>query len=272
MIACKNHPTARAAWQCGDCNAVLCGACLTVKQFGATRVETCPDCGELCHALAAPDVQAERSAPRSLVSAFGYPLSAEGLLTVAGGALVITLLGWVGGILGAGIGSAVLLGYMLVIVNQTADGEDDLPDWPELSFSPAFLGAMTAVVAFGPALAALLWTGSLPLFWGLFAAGALYAPMGWVAVSLYDSALALNPVKVLRGILGGGAVYLLACALLFGTGLVGQALLVGTTLLGPWLGDLAGTAVLIYLAIVEMRMLGLVYRRRAREIGWFATP
>lgn len=269
MTACRHHPAIRAAWRCRRCGSALCDDCVEVKHYGTARVEVCPACRELCEAVAAADPQVERSAPRSLLSAFGYPLSAEGLLTVVGGTVVITLLGWLGGFLGAAIGSAVLLGYMLVIVNQTADGEDDLPDWPDFSLSPAFLGTMTGVVAFGPALVALFTTASLPLFWGLFLAGALYAPMGWVAVALYDSALALNPVTVLRGILGAGPAYLLACALFFGTALVGEALLLGTTLLGPWLGDLAATVLVLYLAIVEMRILGLVYRRRAREIGWF---
>lgn len=271
MIACRNHASARATWQCCRCSACLCDSCVEVKQYGATRVELCPECREPCEPLAAADPLVERSAPSSLLSAFAYPLSGEGLLTIVGGAVVITLLGWLGGLIGSAIGAAVLLGYMLVIVNQTAEGADGLPDWPDFSLSPLFLGVVTGVVAFGPAFAALAGTGSLPLFWTLLAVGALYAPMGWVAVSLYDSALALDPVKVLRGILGAGPAYLFACALLFATMLVGQALLVGTTLLGPWLGDLVGTGVLLYLAIVEMRILGLVYRRRAHEIGWFSA-
>ncbi|GAG23945.1 unnamed protein product, partial [marine sediment metagenome] len=97
----------------------------------------------------------------------------------------------------------------------------------------------------------------------------LYLPMGLIAVALFDSFAALNPVIVVAGIAKTFPAYLLAAAVLFLCYLLSGLLQGFVSSLVPLLGSLVATAVSLYFLMVEMRLLGLLYNTHQHRLKWF---
>jgi hypothetical protein len=105
--------------------------------------------------------------------------------------------------------------------------------------------------------------------------GCIYFPMAFTAVAMFDSVAAVNPLLVVPSIMKIAGSYFLTIAI-FAAVLVLQ-----------WLADTVLPAVLqvgfggrilfwivsnfvgLYLLVVEVRILGLLYRARQEELGWF---
>ena len=63
--------------------------------------------------------------------------------------------------------------------------------------------------------------------------------------------------------------YLLAAAVLLVCFVLGAVAMVWVTEWVPLIGPLVAWAVCLYFVMVEMRILGLLYRTHARRLGWF---
>jgi hypothetical protein len=179
----------------------------------------------------------------------------------------------------------LFLGYVLV---SSALGENDHPRWPE--WHPAdiaegifrwfWASLLGLVIAAGPF--ALFWwleRGNLEWFhWVVFSSlvviGAGYAQMALAASLLHENILAANPVTVIVGIFKIGWVYLQPSVI--------AGLTLALTVFGVWgllykmprmwmeaVALWAYWFLMLYFAMVALRMLGLTYHAHALDLFWF---
>ena len=99
--------------------------------------------------------------------------------------------------------------------------------------------------------------------WALF-----YFPMGLLALALFDSVAALNPVVIVKAIVRIPFRYLLACLLFFLVYYV-NASFGGYLAEITFVGMVIQTFFSLYTMMVAMRILGLIYYANAKKIGWF---
>ncbi|HAA55689.1 MAG TPA: hypothetical protein DCE42_13080 [Myxococcales bacterium] len=278
---CFRDPTVYADWECMSCGKGFSD--MYAQRLKETRdvmgrmLVVCTECGELCRPIDA-DHQVEKPMKEWLIEAFTLPFASDNLpLLIAGGLvyaflmasasnilIAIMLLGWIG-YFGA---------YMMDIIAHTAQGGDELPDWPELStvidslLKPILLLLAALLISF--AAPTWLFTTTLGPA-GVYLAmlfGALYFPMTLIAISIYRSFLAINPATVIISILKIPGTYLLASlfffVLLFVESL-GRGILFGeSNAIFQFMGSLIG----FYFLLVEMRILGMIYRTNKYTLNW----
>ena len=124
-----------------------------------------------------------------------------------------------------------LCAYYISIIGSTAAGEDEMPDWPEFRdfwddiIRPLLLLVAALVVSYIPLFLctfiaagwALAGSFELMSFWVIVGVvcGMLYLPMSLLAIAMFDSVVALNPVTIVGTIVKIPLQYLLACGLFF---------------------------------------------------------
>jgi hypothetical protein len=225
-----------------------------------------------------------RSFFQRLPGSFTYPFSTNGILLLIGGTILYSVLGFVSmfSVIVSVVATGYLFAYMQRIIAVSAQGEEELPDWPELSewwadiLRPFLLLLWTGLVCFGPVWALFqLRDRADPLgaagVWTLLGVGGLYFPMALLATAATDNFLAVNPMVIIPSILRVLGPYLVACGLL--------GLLVALRWAGELLAELIPVPLLpallrefvsLYLLCVEMRILGLLYHTHRERLGWFA--
>ena len=140
--ACAQHPGVDAPFRCEGCGKLLCQDC--IKKGHALLF--CSLCGERAMPLDAGQPATVKevarrqaiSKPYSFQQALFYPFRGVGLYmfiaTLVSLAFVSFLLQYSGGcysiILAVGLWS-LMVGLQFKIVRSTAEGDDELPDWPE---------------------------------------------------------------------------------------------------------------------------------------------
>ncbi len=217
-----------------------------------------------------------------LPGAFAYPFKGNGIILLAGGAVFFLVLGFLP-FIGLLIGG-YLFSYAKRIVASSAEGEAGPPDWPDFTnwvddiLIPYGHLLALVVLSFGPAWAAARFLPeTLWYYQGTVIAatliGAFLAPMGMLALAMFDTVTALNPVGLVWSILKIPRHYLVA-ALAFE--LVIGAYVCSETLFSkflpvPFLGDLVAGCVNLYLLAVAMRILGLLYWSKKEQLGWHAS-
>ncbi len=224
------------------------------------------------------------------IGAFSYPFRGCGLYIIIGVCMIsvalqvinlVVRLVFYGKLLPGILGLALLgciMGYLLHIIQKTADGEDTPPDWQSVGdwgdmLRPTFMVLGVTLAAFLPAVA--LWIamvheyvscpGSIP--WILLLAGCLYFPMALTATAMLDSPAGLNPLFVVQAIFRTGWIYFPACGIL-----------VLAVVVSYWLISFLPqilfftiavvTAVFMYLLLVVGRICGLIYRHRREKLNW----
>ena len=269
MFECANHPGGDAAWLCNGCEQYFCNDCMALRRFGRTDVETCKGCGDMLVAVVAGVTVDEAAECPSLASALTWPLQGSGPMLLLGGTLGLALIG----VFSDAAAWGLMLGYGMTIIQQSAQGRQNVPEWPEVDgwgdiLLPAVLGLATAALSFGPAVWLALdgaGTATIAIAAGL---GALYAPMAWMAASVSKRFLAITPLTVIPLLTRANGSYWLGCGFLFLALAVGA---VGTSVLqqiAPFIvRSLLGTAAAFYLLMVEMRILGLIWLRHREDFG-----
>jgi hypothetical protein len=185
---------------------------------------------------------------------------------------------------------ALVLSFTLLYLGRvlvaSALGEVHHPRWPSWDpkemiqgvcrwFWAAVVGVVLGVI---PAVAYWISCGDLDAFdvivlVELFALGAVYAQMALLASLLHDDPLGANPVTVIQGIvrigwsyvqpcLVSGVVLLLWFGAFMGVYAIANPLLAAIALWAFWV-------MVLYLAMVALRVLGLCYHHRSRALGWF---
>jgi len=190
----------------------------------------------------------------------------------------------------SGVGFGVVFGYALLFLGRvlasSAAGERHHPRWPDWELTSiafglgrwAWAGLVGGAVGGFPAVVYWLYCGDIDLFDAmilaeLLAAGAVYALMGLLASILHEDALAANPFTVIGAIRRVGWGYaqpclVTGCAAVVAVTLGAAAFETQTPALAAFLFWLFWV-VLLYEAMVVLRVLGLFYHAHARDLGWF---
>lgn len=241
----------------------------------------------------APAVQPVDSKPQDpgLLSALTYPFLGDGVIILVAGTLFFTLL--IGGTMLAPRASLILgvfsFGYLLVtlqnIVQTSAHGEHRMPTWPAFEsatwfaelLQPCLLWIGTLALCLGPGYALLSFdriagnatTTTTGLGFALLAGGAAYLPMALLAVAMTDSFVGLDPRVVIPSILAIPGRYLLALMLLGGITAVNVAVhqVLDRMHLGLF-GALPNGFLTLYFAVVQARVLGLIYFTSRDRFCW----
>jgi len=166
--------------------------------------------------------------------------------------------------------------FLSETIRSAAAGDEGLPetDSGEDVFFDAVNWGGTLIFGFAP------WWGFLFLNWKfgweapaaigrlLLIFSILYTPMGLLATSLFNTMLASNPVYVFGAIMKVPLQYFASCFLMvsvFFTYIVLNLLLPNILLVT----DVIVSLLFLYTSIVLMHLLGSIYYRNRRKIGWF---
>lgn len=184
-------------------------------------------------------------------------------------------------------GAYALLVFQSVLV-ASAKGNVHHPGWPDFELGDLATALVRWAVALGvgvgPCLyASLAFLGDVPEggpepAWlmgaaAIASAGGIYSLVALVAVCLFEDLMAVSPLVVLPAVFRLGLAYVAPLVFWFGfvEGVVlsvrGLYRVEGfwVLLMMTWVVWVGG----LYGSVVQMRMLGRAYKRRAREIGWF---
>jgi hypothetical protein len=294
---CKNHPKSPALYYCTKCQKAFCELCVAVRHAGHLPTHNCRLCASDCALLAATvGVPEEQSFLAQLPRAFSYPFKGNGvILLVAGTAFFLFLsfiqqlagrlgpYGWVA----AGIVAVSAVGYLFsyakIIITSSAAGEAAPPDWPEAGdwrediVIPFGQLVALAALTFGPAMILRWWQPGSDAFartvtLTAVGMGALLAPMGMLALAMFDSVAALNPVALVWSIMRVPLHYLVAAAafeLVIGAHLLAENL-GGMLLPVPLLPSVISGFLNLYLIVAGMRILGLLYWTKKDKLSWFS--
>lgn len=294
MVFCKIHPKAIAHFHCPGCGRDFCDLCVGLRRGKSF----CRACGVECEPLK-PVVISEKEASFTALArgAFLYPFKGDGTVLLVTGTLFYLLItgaefvlsflpgyGWIVLALLVVFGIGYLTTYLRHILTGTALGEKTMPDWPEFTgfdsvSSPCLQLAGTVVFCFGPAIGLRVYaawaSGGAPwLGWATTAAivfGCAYFPMAFLAVAMFDSIGAVNPLLIVPAILKVPWQYLFTVGL-FAAVLsmywLGRTFL-PKTLSVPLLPAILSGFLVLYLLMVEMRMLGLLYQTKRNQFAWF---
>lgn len=231
--------------------------------------------------------QPERTFFEELPRALLYPFTGDGRYFLFFGTIgalalkvvgIVPVIGWIAALLLAGY----FFAYMFKIVRETAVGENEMAGFPELTdvwddvvrpFSQVlliFIGCLVPAVAAGVLLVQevhqLVWLPEL-----LLLAGLVYLPMALLIVAVFDSVLgALNPLIGIPSILRVPLRYLVILMMFFALAIV-RAVIGQLTEWGlpTWAGLLVLAFLGFYTAIVQARLLGLIFKTGAADLNWF---
>jgi len=289
---CVQHPGVAAMFHCDGCGKLLCGECIRKGH----ALLFCTLCGERAlplHEGQPASVKDLRrlekvSRPYSYAEALGYPFRGSGMMMFAVAVvcllvvqLIVTFgLGLWRYVIVAGFWSR-MIGLQFSIVRATAEGDDELPDWPDYSnFGDRVADILTYLAIFGMQLglplAYVLWrletvVGGEPSlgFWAVFAVlawiGAALATMAYGAAGRFGRASALRLDQHVRGFLAGGADAVTAANLTFG---LGAGLFVLRLALSkiPIAGAILGGIVGAYWFFTSAHLAGVLFRRHIFEL------
>lgn len=286
---CAQHPETPAGFKCDSCERLLCSEC--TKEGHALFF--CQVCGEravpIGEAPASTPKEVKRQVtltqPYSFQEALAYPFRGMGLFVTLGAPFVLLFVEFIGNF---GIGCmalifflmfwAMLVGLQFKIVRSTADGDNELPDWPDfMDFGERFLDLLAYVMIFlltvapvGIYLAIfgfsqLLTMDPSLLFWMGFACclwvGTALGVMAYGAAGIYDRIDVVRLPNHFVAFRAMGAEAVRVTNLIFGLQVatfVIRAVLKGVS---PILGSVVSGLIFLYLFLVGPHLMGLLFRR-----------
>jgi hypothetical protein len=299
---CYSHPKSPAHFQCTQCRHGYCDLCVSTRSEHGVFKRYCRRCGGECITLevkTAP-VQAPRGFFPQVRGAFLYPFKGTGVMVLIAATIVFAALnafariGMHWGLIIKVIATGYLFSYMQNIVQSTAVQDEEMPPLPSMAdmwqdvLLPCLQLVGLTLIAFGPAigltaLAAAMESSAMGvLIVPAFLFGCLYAPMAFLAVGILDTIAAANPLQVIPSALRVKKEYAM-CLLVLGLALAvrwGSQLLIGlafpkgvltydtTTLLLMFFSYSFSFFLSIYLLTVCVRILGLLYVSKKRELAW----
>jgi hypothetical protein len=301
-IYCKNHYQNLAKYKCEKCKRYLCDLCVNTRGSAAGGLKFCKICGNECTRVRfKPNVEQVNffaAVPR----AFKYPFIGDGLMLLFGGTFFFGFLDLANYISRHAFkyglrammmrvtiftfifGTGYLFAYLKKIIAATSDGDPHMPDWPEFSewqadiVTPMFQFVVVSLVSFGPSLAIQFWgTWEDWDYAWMFVVpaallGCIYFPMAFLGVAMFDTVTAaLKPAFVVGSILKVQREYSVAAAVF--AGIIGirwaSEYVLGVLMKIPLLPALLADLIMIYLLMIEARILGLLFLSNRRALGWF---
>jgi hypothetical protein len=295
---CAVHTNRAAAYRCDGCHRLLCESCIQASH----RLILCAHCGEMALPLAGggPRTSTQlrqtgaRQASYSLVEAFAYPFRGTGagvfwvyfvLLAIFNVIpAFIPLAGcvfWIPSVV-----VALLVPRLLfTIVRTTAEGENELPDWPDFDFwarlIDAFAMALIGIVAAIPGIA-IFWISGCdvltlvgagegrscwpPLVLAFFFGVAVWIPtLG--ATSVFDSFWLLPRLDLHVRALFAAPAEALVMTLVLAALLVGSwAIRVFAPVAIPGVGTVLAVFVGIYAGFMGAHLVGVYFRRHYEKL------
>lgn len=294
-VSCAEHPLKPPAYRCDGCERLLCEECVQTGH----RLLFCRHCGERALPLEGDtpantrDVAQHlmRTAPYSLREAFGYPLRGLGgyvfwgtfallgsfmVLEVA--APFVSLL-----VLAPRLLIALLTpSFLIAIVRSTAEGNNELPDWPDWFDGERSRELLSAIAIGGylvlPAMGLVsiagcgvddLLGGNLGC-WVLIALGLALGLLIWVPAFAAIAAFGAGLLSVrldlhARALQATFPETVRVAAITLGLALAGEAL--GLVLSAvPLLGSLANLWIGLYALMVGTHLIGLLLRKHEADL------
>ncbi len=258
--------------------------------------EICPQCGAPVRRIDVQEVARsdERSFTESLLEAFGYPVLGGGLWILGIGTVLFGAVMAVAPLALFFGGTAVLFvqgyltAYMFDVVLATINGKDAPPDFPEFTdwwdsiLRPFLLFLVTTLLCFSPVIATLIggylmedtFSGAFLISVGaaglLGLGGIFYFPMALLGVALFDNLNGMSPFLVIPSIKRVLVPYLSCCGFLAVVVVSLACIQIALSLLLPWLvAAVISEGVSLYMLMVNMRLLGLLYRSHKDRLAWF---
>ncbi len=284
---CRAHPRTLARFQCPKCGGAFCGFCVDTHFEHGVPHKLCRTCGVVC---ASVEIEEKPERPTlgffaSLPGALIYPFTGNGVILMVAGTIFFIVMSYF--LLLALSCTGYLFGYAKHIVASSAAGEDEPPDWPDFTdwkedmLWPYLQLLALIVLTFSPAILLLIFPPDDKLVFGglmlaALALGAAIAPMGMLALSMFDTVTALNPVGLVWSILRIPGPYLVA-ALAF-EAVIGVNVLKNLVLMviipSTFVAVVVASFLNLYFIMVGMRILGLLFYTQEDRLGWFSrlTP
>ena len=294
---CSTHPDAAATHRCDGCSELLCDACI---EDGHSLL-FCKLCGELAVPLAEGPAERRREPGRprrtraayTLRDALSYPLRGAGAWLFGVYVGLVALLSGLSFVPGLGLPMVILFagmmlmmaGLLVSIIRGTANGDNEMPDWPDwdpyqrlrdfLLLLSAYLVALMPIVA----LLYLAGCGVLDLArgewsvicWLAFAAGLVIGAVLWVvalgAVVLYDAPLGAFRVDLhlaAVGVFKGSLVQVMVFLVLLTLASEFLKWMVFSEL--PLVGALLESAIGTYTMFTGSHLIGLLFRQHSDAI------
>lgn len=303
---CSKHARKPAIYICRNCRSEFCTECVRTRKISLGVRIYCPVCGGYCEDIgtfeqkvAGQAVTRERSRNLFLClhEVFGYPLRASGIFLLFGGSILLGgyqfMMAWASRVGPFGIGAIILytflfMGYFTAylhkIVQASANGEQELPDWPDFSSiwddigQPALHMIGVFLISFGPVQYYLYSRGSeaTPWIWvPLLVVGLVYFPMACLSVAMFNTILAANPLTVFASMFKVLQNYYLASFIFWAAFIMSFAVDILLALIPKNFMALrfvlwaVSVPVSVYLFVIEARVLGLIYYGNRDKLGWF---
>ncbi len=216
----------------------------------------------------------------ALPGAFAYPLTLDGLAVLFAGVLFFSVarflvsflgfvpfIGWALAVLAHIMLTGYFTGYLMSIMETSARGELDPPDWPDLNdchesvLKPFLFMLVLGGITIGPTLAYSHFANSPndTVAFLILATGLFYFPMGMLCAALTNNLAGLSPLLVFRAVKAAPGRYVTAWLLVI---VAVAARLAGQTLLSalgiPFVSYLLAMAVSFYFMFVAARIMGLL--------------
>ena len=283
-----------------------CKKCKAVYHYAESKIPDegfqykCPKCGnmimikksvEMPGAAEIPQDKEHREDSPSFIemlpSVFVYPFHGNGLWVLVAGTLLFgivaffrhyNIIPFVGAILGFII-SGYLASYLLKIISHSADGEHEVPDYPDFDdfwdsiIEPALKVAGVTVLPVVPAIAYYFLAHPElgikdPIVIALFFSGLFFIPMCLLAVSISDSLAVINPLFIIPAIIKVFGSYVVASGLLV-TIVVLELTLKKPFASIPVFGYFIEWFLVLYFIMLEARVIGLVYYSNRERLNWY---
>jgi hypothetical protein len=299
---CRYHPRNAARWFCPKCHRSFCELCVNVRASGGDSKNFCRTCAVECTPVQPREEEpVELSFTSQIVGAFKYPFKGDGVVLMCAGTMLLLVVdgarwisrfafiyGLIAVILLTIFGTGYLTAFLRRVITSTAEGDEEMPEWPEIQefssdvFAPFMQLIGTVVFCFAPMIGLTIYalvgsTGdSAWLGWATTAAmlfGCVYFPMAFTSVAMSDSILAVNPLVVIPSIMKVAGQYVLTVVVLALILLARWLLyrLLEKILPIPLLPTIITSLIGLYLLVVEMRILGLLYRSNKDRLGWYRS-
>jgi len=295
---CAVHGTRAAAYRCDGCHRLLCEECVRPSH----RLILCAHCGEMAVPVSGggPRTSTElrrvgaRQASYTMAEAFAYPFRGTGagvfwvyfaLLAVF--EVIPAIFPLAGCLLWMpSVVVALLVPRLLfTIVRTTAEGENELPDWPDFDFwarlADAFAMALIGLVAAIPGIAIFWISGcdALTFFgqgegrscWPPLILAFLFGVAIWIptlgATSVFDSFWLLPRLDLHVRALFAAPAEALVMTVVLALLLVGSmAIRVFASLQLAWVGGVLSAFVGIYAGFMGAHLVGVYFRRHYERL------
>jgi hypothetical protein len=299
---CRYHSRNPARLFCPKCHGSYCEMCVNVRAVGGISKSFCRACAVECMPVQFTEEEpVEISFASQIAGAFKYPFKGDGVVLICVGTILFLVVdgarwvsrfafiyGLIAVILLTIFGTGYLTAFLRRVITSTAAGDEEMPEWPEMEdfssdvFAPFMQLIGTVVFCFAPMIGLTIYAlGAGPgdsswLGWATTTAmlfGCVYFPMAFTAVAMSDSVLAVNPMVVIPSIMKVLRQYVLTVVVLAVILLARWLLhsLLEKILPVPLLPTIITSLIGLYLLVVEMRILGLLYRSNKDRLGWYRS-